>query len=390
MPRKDILKITVITPVFPYPNRGIHPGIERYVENIVLPLKKLGVDIRIVTSFWNGGDRIDNYKGIPILRISDSRALFGRIGSIFFLNYTTFGLFLLRKKNYIFYKDSNALFLPLGLGFTKLLKLKGIPIISGFLHYDQILSSIDHFNLPFYHRMERRQFKKHKRILTISDSSKNDIIKYYGIDKINIEVFPIGVDNERFNPLLYSEKIRENYGDIILLYSGPMIPRKRIPILLFAIKVIVKKFPDLILILLGDGLYMKKYKRLANRLKIEKNLVWKGFVDNPELYYANSDLFVFPSELEGFGQVIAESMACGTPVICADKPPMCEIIGNGGITFKLNDSGDLAEKIIYLLNNREKLQELKENTINRAQKYEWVKIGKDLIKYFELEINKNS
>ena len=388
--RKSSMKISILTPVFPYPNRGVFPGIERYVESFAFPLKNLGADVRIVTSFWNGGKRHDNYKGIPILRILESKALFGKIGSIFHLNNLTFGLNLLRKRNYKFYKNSDVLFLPLGLGFTRLLKLKGIPVISGFLHYDKIMSLVNYFFLPFYHRMEKKQFKKHEKIITISETSKNDIIKYYRINGINIKVFPIGVDTKKFNPSVHSEKIRETYGNEILIYSGPMIPRKRVPILLSAMKKIVKKFPYLTLILLGDGMYLKSYQKLAKNLKIEKNLVWLGFVDNPELYYASSDLLVFPSELEGFGQVIIESMACGTPVICADKPPMCDIIGAGGLTFKLNNSNDLANKVIDLMDNREKINKLKMNALLRVQKYEWVRVAQDIMEYFKEEIkNKN-
>lgn len=378
---KSIFKITIITPVFPYPNRGILPGIERYVENLIFPLKNLGENIKIVTTYWNGGKRNDVYKGIPILRIKDSKSIFGKIGSIFYLNYFSFGLNLIRKKNFMFFNDSDLIIMPLALGFTSIMKLKRIPIISCFLHYDQILSLIDHFNLPFYHYLENRQFKKHKKIITISNASKNDIIKYYGIPAKYIKIFPIGVDMKRFNPSIALKEIREKYGNTILLYSGPMIPRKRVPILLLAMKKVIKSFPEVKLIMLGDGLFLKNYQKLAKKLKIEKNIVWMGFVYNPEVYYASSDLFVFPSELEGFGQVITESMASGTPVICANKPPMSEIIGNGGLTFKLNDSNDLAEKIIVLLRDRVRLKKLSENALIRVKKYEWVKIVKDFIIY---------
>ena len=375
------LSITIITPVFPYPNRGILPGIERYVESLVFPLKEIGVNVKILTTFWNGGIRNDLYKKIPILRIKDSKTLFGKIGTLFHINYLTFGLNLIRKKNYSFFKDSDILIMPLAIGFTSLIKLKKIPIISCFLHYDKILSLVEHFNTPFYRLMEKKQFQKQKNIITVSNGSKNDIIKYYGIPQENIKVFPIGVDLNRFNPSRSQIDIRQKYGKTILLYSGPMIPRKRISILLFAMKKVIKFFPDVKLLLLGKGLYLKKYQKLGKNLKIEKNLVWVGFVENPEVYYASCDLFVFPSELEGFGQVITESMACGTPVICADKPPMCEIIGEGGVTFKLNNPNDLAEKIIILLSNRQELKRLSEKALNRVKEFEWLKVISDILEY---------
>ena len=74
-----------------------------------------------------------------------------------------------------------------------------------------------------------------------------------------------------------------------------------------------------------------------------------------------------------------EAMASGTPVICADKPPMSEIIESGGLTFKLNNSEDLSKKIIEILNDKEKLEELKRNALNVAKKYVWEKIVENYI-----------
>ena len=105
------MKITVITTAFPYPNRGILGGIERFCENIVLSLKNLGHEVRIVTTYWNGGKRRDNFYGIPILRIHDTRSLFGRFGNILLLSHFSFGLNLIRKKNFSFFQDSDKTFL---------------------------------------------------------------------------------------------------------------------------------------------------------------------------------------------------------------------------------------------------------------------------------------
>ncbi len=116
------MKISIVTLAFPYPRSGGLPGIENSVENLAISLKKLGHQVKIITSFWNGGKRKDNYKGIPILRILDSKALFGKAGSIFQLNHLSFGLNLIRKKNFKFFSDSDAIIMPLAIGFTKFFK----------------------------------------------------------------------------------------------------------------------------------------------------------------------------------------------------------------------------------------------------------------------------
>ena len=76
-----------------------------------------------------------------------------------------------------------------------------------------------------------------------------------------------------------------------------------------------------------------------------------GETDNPFAVMASSRALIHTSYHESFAIVLVEAMASGTPVVCANKLPMSEIVGNGGFTFKLNDSNDLAEKIINLLKN---------------------------------------
>ena len=390
--RKEVLKISILSLVFPYPKVGIMPGVENYVESFAVPLKRLGYDVKIITTFWNGHRKFDNYKGIPIIRITDSRALMGKLGSIFHLNNITFGLNLLFKKKFRYYHDSDVIIIPLAIGFTSFFKLKKIPIISCFLHYDRSVSLVNQFNLPIYHYLEKKQFNKHKNVLTISNHSKKDIMRFYGIDKKDINVFPVGIDTEKFNPSNFSIKIREEYGENILLCVGPFLKRKRINILLKAMTKVINVIPEAHLILAGEGLVMKDLIKLSISYGLQKNTTFLGFVKREILLklYASCDIFVHPSEFEGFGQVILEAIASGTPCICANKEPMSEIIGNAGKTFKVNDHEDLAEKLIDLLIHREKLVELRKNAINTLKKYNLTNIAKDWSVYIEKTIKNYS
>lgn len=389
--QKTPLRISIVTPVFPYPKRGVLPGVERYVENLAIPLKQLGQEVKIVTCFWNGGSKYDEYYGIPILRVLDSKRVLGKIGSIFHLNNLTFGLNIIMKKNFSFYADSDIILMPLALGFTRFFKIKNIPLISGFLHHDPINYVMEYLTLPFYNHLEKRQFKKHKNVITISNASKDELIKLYRLEDKNIKVFPIGIDTNRFNPSNYSEEIRKKFGKNILLYVGPFLRRKRIPILLKAMTHVIKEIKEVHLILIGKGLLLEYCKNLSNSLGLKEYTTFLGFVDDRDLskYYASADIYIFPSELEGFGQVILEAMASGTPVICANKPPMSEIIENGGKTFELNDPEDLSKKIVEILKDRNELKTLKKNTSKIIEKYKLSRIAADYINYFKEIIEKN-
>ena len=283
----------------------------------------------------------------------------------------------MRKKNFQFYRNSDIIILSIAIGFPKFFKIKKIPVLSIFYHFQTPNSIIDFLALPFFHYLEKRQFKKLNNVITISNASKHHIMTKYHIKESSIKVIPIGVDTSRYNPSNYSEEIRKKLGNNILLYSGRMVQRKKIPVLLYAMKYVIKEIPDVHLILIGDGPLLKSFKNLAKSLEIQNNVTFLGFVSEKELlkYYATSDIYVFPSELEGFGQVIIEAMASGTPVICANKLPMSEIVGEGGKVFKLSDSKDLSKKIIKLLSNREELTNLKIKALEEIKRFDWLNIG---------------
>jgi len=129
------MKITLITPYFPYPTRGRYFGAERYNDNLALSLKKLGNEVKVVTTYWNGRKRFEYYKGIQILRVKDLGAIFKIFGPFDIFYYISFGLGVLRKKNFRFYCDSDVILLstPILL-FSKFFRIKNIPTISITFH----------------------------------------------------------------------------------------------------------------------------------------------------------------------------------------------------------------------------------------------------------------
>jgi len=371
------MKITIITPYFPHPNRGKYFGAERYTENLAISLKRLGNDIIVVTNYWNGGKRFDNYNGIKILRVGDTGLIFKSFWKLDQIHYLTFGLNVIRKKHFKYYCDSDAILIIKPIIFSRLFKIRNIKTISIFFHFVKKFLGLNY--------LEKSQFKLHGNVIAISEHSKKDIMKYYEIDRNKIKVIYTGVDLEKFNPKNYSKKIREKYGSKIILYSGLMVGRKDIPVLLRAMKYVIKELPDLQLILTGDGPSIESYKNLSKSLNIRKNTNFLGFVYDQKLLslLATSDIFIFPSKLEGFGQVILESLASGTPVICSDIPPMNNIIDQAGKTFKIGNAKDLSDKIIQLFKDKNLYNELKKNTLRVAKKYTWKNIGKQYQKYIE-------
>lgn len=133
--------------------------------------------------------------------------------------------------------------------------------------------------------------------------------------------------------------------------------------LLKAMPAVIKRFPDVKLLVLGNGTEIENLKMQAESLGISGHLNFMGFQPDPSKYIAASDIMISASFYESFGLIYIEAMALKTPVIAFDVPACNEILKNGetGILVPLYDSGTLAEKIIHLLLNPEERKRIADN-----------------------------
>ena len=133
--------------------------------------------------------------------------------------------------------------------------------------------------------------------------------------------------------------------------------------LLEAMPTLIKSYPSLRLLIIGEGSLKEPLKRLANKLKISKNIKFLGFKDSPYPFIAESDIIVLPSLFEPFGIVYIEAFALRIPVVAFDVAATNEIIDNNstGILVEAKNSIALAEKIIFLLQNPEEKERLVKN-----------------------------
>ena len=125
--------------------------------------------------------------------------------------------------------------------------------------------------------------------------------------------------------------------------------KKNFPDLIRSIVFVKKKYPEIKLNILGQGPEHENLQKLIDELELSSTINLVGFVDNPYEYYASASVFVQTSLWEGFGYVLAEAMACGTPVVAYDsKGAMREILDNGkyGLLTPVGDLQALANAII--------------------------------------------
>ncbi len=155
------------------------------------------------------------------------------------------------------------------------------------------------------------------------------------------------------------------------MYVGRLVFYKNIEVILKAFVIIKKQFPDVKLLIAGDGPHRQTLERLTTKLELQDNISFEGYVtpEKKEKILAESNALVFPSTMEGFGLVMLEAFQQKRPVLVSDIPPMSDIIQDSETGFVIEPYNEKAwaEKIIHLIKNpsvsddmgKKGLQELK-------------------------------
>lgn len=210
--------------------------------------------------------------------------------------------------------------------------------------------------------------------------------KYLQKYKEKIVVIPNGVNIHEFSDIPTKIICREKLGlpidKNIILFLSYLSPYKGPDVLLKAMVNVVKDMPDTELIFVGRGAMENELKNLSVTLNIEKSVKFIGFVNEniKKCYYKAADIFCLPSTMntDVFPLVLLEACASGLPLIVSNLPTFKCIIEDGynGIFTKKDDSRDLANNIIYLLENPEIRLRMGLNSFKIAKTHSWEKIAK--------------
>jgi glycosyltransferase involved in cell wall biosynthesis len=226
-----------------------------------------------------------------------------------------------------------------------------------------------------------RGFRKAARIVCPSAATKNEILSYGLAPAERISVVMNGVDDScsdkpDIEADAQASRLLGNRRTADILHVGTTINRKRIDDLLNIVAAVRNEMPDLRLIRVGGALTPSQFA-LAKRLKIDDVIVSLPRINRQVLgaVYRRASMLVLPSEREGFGLPLAESMACGTPAVASDIEVFREVGGAAAEYCSVGDMPAWTSTVTRLLRERrtcpEKWQSRRDDCIRRASLFTW-------------------
>jgi glycosyltransferase involved in cell wall biosynthesis len=221
--------------------------------------------------------------------------------------------------------------------------------------------------------------KRATRILTVSESSKRDILRFVDIPADKIDVIYNAYD-ERFGIEPLEEdvvRVAERYQlrDEFVLYAGNVKPHKNLTRLIEAFHIVRKRGLDhLKLILIGDQISRyAELRRAVHRHQLHKYVRFFGYVPEETLavMYRLAGVFVFPSLYEGFGLPPLEAMASGTPVVTSSVSSLPEVAGDAALLVDPYDPTAIADGIYKVLTDETVRRSMRQKGVARAQQFSW-------------------
>ena len=255
---------------------------------------------------------------------------------------------------------------------------------------------------------ENYSVRRAKRIITISEFSKSEIVKYYHYPEEKIKIAYPGFENYQLSIINYKSRINSQILNVknkyciegdYLLYLGTLQPKKNLVRLVEAFALVVS---DRLSVVSDQGLGAKDhqspitnhqslitlviagkkgwlYEEIFNKVKelnLEKSVIFTGFIDEAEKPYliAGASAFVFPSLYEGFGIPVLEAMSLGVPVISSNEGSLPEAGGKAAFYCNPYEVSDISRAILEVLSlNKEKRNEIIRVGLSQVEGFSWEK-----------------
>ncbi len=243
---------------------------------------------------------------------------------------------------------------------------------------------------PFFYRQYLASYlpislKKSDKVITVSELSKNDIMKYYNIPSEKIEVvyntasnsfYPRNISEPEKSIFLSKYSLPEKY----LLYVGVVEKRKNIAALIQIMDELERMGVKQKLVIIGKAGYKSQYL-LEEISKRGNTIAYFPYMEDNDLAYIYNlaFAFLFPSFYEGFGIPPLEAMQSATPVLASNAPALVEVVGEGGLIHNSNDYTGFVDDILKLESDKEFYSNMKEKAFEQSKKFNIKETTKKLV-----------
>ncbi len=353
------MKILLTTPIFP-PEIG---GPATYTHEISGRLRKKGHEVRVVT-FADAAPEIKDIEVIPV------RLNYRLLGSLRRQLSLFFTILRAARGMDLLYAQGAVVVGSCSLLVGKLLKKPVAVKFVGDVAWEQAVNAAKTtklleeflaqpeggFYIKLIMRIQRFVFHHAKKVITPSNYLKNILVKFYQVPASKIEVV--------YNAVASTEikACDEKYGQPMLITIGRLVSWKGIYELITLVPVLAKKYHDFKLVVVGEGPERDRLHQHCQEIQAEPYVTFTGRLNHEKTLslLKRADVFLLNSRYEGLPHTVIEAMACRCPVIATGLEGTREVIedGRNGITIESGNTQQLAEKLIFLLENEPTRQKM--------------------------------
>jgi glycosyltransferase involved in cell wall biosynthesis len=359
---------------------------------------KIAIDIRRMTEFGIGTytrnviralSRLDTLNQYVLIGSPQRMAEMGPLPSNFqmvpLLNRANTAKGYLQSRALFRQMDCDLVHIPHLFSMPRNLPCSYVMTVHDVLEHMSRTSTLSSARRLMHFQLTRLALKRAARIFAVSQFTKGEVERLFGIPGNRIEVIYNAID-ERFlgghatdaDRQFLAERYQVNYP--FLLYAGRISPHKNIVRIIEAFSALKaeldkeEKYPGLKLIIIGDELSKHPdLRRTVIRGGVQNDVRFLGFIpiDVLRVFYDAAKIFVFPSLYEGFGLPPLEAMAHGTPVLASNTSSLPEVVGSAAVLVNPENVFEIMRALHRVLTDQSLREKLKRRCYIQAQKFSW-------------------
>ena len=268
-----------------------------------------------------------------------------------------------------------------------------IPVhVLPFIHPENSVTTIHGLEYEYYPEMypanhlrylrwsTKYALKNTKKIITVSQNTKNDLIKLYNADPDKIKVIYHG-----FNDRIRLNKLKPKKDYPYILFLGRLETKKNVQGLIKAFNSLKKKYqvPHKLILAGSNGFGHKDIRSQISKIKFKDDIIDKGYVSEKDkmVLLRNAEMFVLPSFYEGFGMPILEAQAAKCPVITSNVSSMPEVAGEGAILIDPENIEQISNMMYKIIDDNDFRKRLIKEGSSNLERFSWQECAQETLKF---------